>query len=90
MERKATMNSQANNIDEYRNFRPMVACGVCGRTHENYPHADCRAFKLCPKCGDGYLNHSLFDKYNTLPAHMEICDGTPSANVKDEQSIEEV
>jgi hypothetical protein len=43
-----------------------VDCGCCGRTHEDLPHVDCRAFETCPKCGDCYMQD---DK------HFAQCDG---------------
>lgn len=57
------------------NNTPMVDCGVCGLTHENKPHIDCRAFRTCPKCGDGYQH---------IEQHTPDCNGLPSLNVADE------
>ncbi len=45
-----------------------VDCGVCGRTHEDLPVEDCRDFRVCSKCGDGY-RRDHFD------AHELSCDG---------------
>lgn len=64
----------------------MVDCGCCGRTHENLG-LDCRAFRTCPKCGDGYaaIPTATSDRF---ALHVEACTGEPSWNIVDEDEQE--
>lgn len=57
---------------------PMIECGCCGRTHEDLPRVDCRAFVTCSKCGDAYLNSGI-------RKHEEHCTGEPNGNIQEVQ-----
>ena len=52
-------------------FKKWIECECCGRTHEYEPlDVDCRSFKICEKCGDGYHIFS-YDE------HYAECNGYP-------------
>ena len=71
------------------NATRMINCGVCERTHEDIVSADCRSFKICPKCGDGYLTIGYGpQQVDHYAAHILTCDGDPSINVLDEDDRE--
>lgn len=70
-------------ISDPKNVEPMVDCGCCGRVHQNLAFIDCRAFRTCRNCGDGY-------HFRLYEAHLQQCAGYASENIVDESAEEKL